>query len=235
MAHSNTVLNQLPAHINRHEFDQLAARHHQGQEFRAYTRWSQFLAMLTGGLSGRKRLRDLTGNLRAQGKHLYGLGIKQASTATLARINAQQPASLYQENFAKLLQRCPLAAPMHCLSFQRRFYLLDATTTCLCLAAFPWIGFRQKKGDIELHVGLNPRGCPPVFPDMTKARVHETNRIGSFRLPKGSFACFDRGVTDYGWCTAPASTQPLFKKGFNRPFQATTSSTGYFSTVCTVK
>ena len=40
MAHNNTVLSQLLAHINRHEFDQMAERHHQGQKFRAYSRWS---------------------------------------------------------------------------------------------------------------------------------------------------------------------------------------------------
>ena len=33
VAHSNTVLSQLLAHINRHEFDQMAERHHQGQKF----------------------------------------------------------------------------------------------------------------------------------------------------------------------------------------------------------
>ena len=66
MADSSTVLSQLLVHIDRHEFDQMATRHHQGQKFRSYNRWSQFLAMLMGQLSGRKSLRDITGNLKAQ-------------------------------------------------------------------------------------------------------------------------------------------------------------------------
>ena len=100
MADSSTVLSQLLVHIDRHEFDQMATRHHQGQKFRSYNRWSQFLAMLMGQLSGRKSLRDITGNLKAQGKRLYHLGMKPTATATLARVNAQQPASLYQETLA---------------------------------------------------------------------------------------------------------------------------------------
>ena len=61
MSHCDTVLKQLIALIPRHEFDTLAKVHHAGQKFRAYNRWSQFLAMLIGQLSGRKSLRDITG------------------------------------------------------------------------------------------------------------------------------------------------------------------------------
>lgn len=199
MAHANTILSQLLAHINRHEFDQLAARHHQGQKFRAYNRWSQFLAMLMGQLSGRKSLRDITSNLKAQAKRLYHLGMKPTATATLARVNARQPASLYQEVFAKLLQRCQMIAPRHRFSFQGKLYLLDATTIELCLAVFPWAEFRQKKGGIKLHVGLDAGGYLPAFLNMTKAKAHEITWARTLELPKGSFVCFDRGFTDYDW------------------------------------
>ena len=75
MAHSETVLKQLIAFLPRYEFDALAKEHHAGQKFRSYNRWSQFLAMLVGQLSGRKSLRDITDNLKAQGKRLYHLGM----------------------------------------------------------------------------------------------------------------------------------------------------------------
>lgn len=127
MAYSDTVLKQLIALIPRYEFDALAAAHHTGQKFRSFNRWSQFLAMLIGQLSGRKSLRDITDNLKAQGNRLYHLGMKRTSKATLARVNAEQPASLYQTLFARLLNRCHLVAPKHRFSFKGKLYLLDAT------------------------------------------------------------------------------------------------------------
>ena len=34
---------------------------------------------------------------------------------------------------------------------------------------------------------------------MNKGKEHEINWARTLKLPKGSFACFDRGFTDYGW------------------------------------
>ncbi len=199
MAYNDTVLKQLIALLPRYEFDALAKVHHAGQKFRSYNRWSQFLAMLIGQLSGRKSLRDITDNLKAQGTRLYHLGMKKTSKATLARVNAEQPAVLYQTLFSRLLSRCQLAAPKHKFSFQGKLYLLDATVINLCLSVFPWAEFRQKKGAIKLHMGLDADGYIPAFMDMTSGKVHEINWARTLKLPKGSFVCFDRGFTDYAW------------------------------------
>ena len=99
MAHSSTILNQLTALFPRHEFESLAKTHHKGQKFRSFNRWSQFLAMITAQLSGRKSLRDLIANLQAQGHRIYHLGMKRTTRATLARVNEQQPYELYTELF----------------------------------------------------------------------------------------------------------------------------------------
>ncbi len=148
--------------------------------------------MLVGQLSGRKSLRDITDNLKAQGKRLYHLGMKNTSKATLARVNAKQPASLYQLLFSRLLNRSQLAGPKHKFSFQGKLYLLDATVINLCLSVFPWAEFRQKKGAIKLHMGLDAGGYIPAFMDMTTGKVHEINWAKTLKLPKGSFICFDR-------------------------------------------
>jgi hypothetical protein len=209
MAYSDTVLKQLIAFVPRYEFDALAACHHAGQKFRSFNRWSQFLAMLIGQLTGRKSLRDITDNLKAQGKRFYHLGMKQTTKATLARVNAEQPASLYQALFARLLHRCQLVAPKHKFSFEGKLYLLDATVINLCLAAFPWAEFRQKKGAIKLHVGLDAGGYLPAFMDMTKGKEHEIKRARALKLPKGSFVCMDHGFTDYRWYS-DLTTQSIF-------------------------
>ena len=87
MAHYNTILNQITAILPRHEFEYFAKIHHQGQKFRSFNRWSQFLAMIIAQLSSRKSLRDLTDNLKAQASKLYHLGMRKTSRATLARVN----------------------------------------------------------------------------------------------------------------------------------------------------
>ena len=77
MAHSSTVLNQVVAFFKRHEFESLARKHHVGGSFRSFNRWTQFMALLVGQLSGRKTLRDLVENLAVQSHKLYHLGMKK--------------------------------------------------------------------------------------------------------------------------------------------------------------
>ncbi len=199
MAHYNTILSQITAFIPRHDFDSYANIHHSGQKFRTYNRWSQFMAMLIGQLSGRKSLRDITDNLKAQQNRLYHLGMKPTSRATLARVNEQQPASLYKAVFMQLLRKCQNVSPGHKFSFKNKLYLLDTTTVDLCLSVFPWAQFRKRKGAIRLHMGLDADGYLPTFMDMTDGKVHEINWAKTLNLPKGSFAVFDRGFTDYSW------------------------------------
>ena len=68
------------------------------------------------------------------------------------------------------------------------------------LLFFPWAEFRKRKGAIKLHMGKDADGYLPTFMDMTDGKVHEINWAKeTLKLPKGSFAVFDRGFTDYGW------------------------------------
>ncbi len=94
------------------------------------------MAMCTGQLSGRASLRDLIMNLAAQSSKLYHLGIELCSRATLARVNEQQPASLYEAVFHKLLQQCRQFAPRHRFKFNGKLYLLDATRLSICASLF---------------------------------------------------------------------------------------------------
>ncbi|MES9921190.1 MAG: DUF4372 domain-containing protein, partial [Candidatus Thiodiazotropha sp.] len=74
MSHNSTVFAQLLKLISRHEFETLAKEHHTGRAFRKNSRWSQFVAMMMGQLSGRNSLRDMVDNLGAQAHRLYHLG-----------------------------------------------------------------------------------------------------------------------------------------------------------------
>ena len=199
MAYCNTILSQLAAFFPRHDFEKLATQYHQGQKFRSFNRWSQFMAMTIAQLTGRKSLRDLVGNIAAQGKRIYHLGMRPTSRATLARVNDRQPYDIYKEMFFQLLQRCQARAPKHQFKFKGKIYLLDATTVKLCLAIFPWATFRQTKGAVKLHFGLDADGHLPVFMDMTNGKKHEIDWARSLHLPAGACVVFDRGFTDYSW------------------------------------
>lgn len=202
MAHCNTVLSQVVKFFRRHEFESLARANHEGQKFRSFDRWSQFIAMLSGQLTGRKSLRDLVENLAAQGHKLYHLGMKKVPRTTLARVNEEQPHQLYKELFHKMLGRCQAVAPKNRFKLDAKVYLLDATTISLCLKVFPWATYQQKKGAVKLHMGLSADGYLPEFFDATTGNVHEVNWAKLLKLPAGSFVVFDRGYTDYGWYQA---------------------------------
>ncbi|TRO78385.1 IS4 family transposase [Trichloromonas acetexigens] len=200
MPHCSTVLSQIVRIFPRHEFQSLANKHHTGQKFRSFTRWTQFVAMLTAQLSGRCSLRDVVDNLAVQGQKIYHLGIKAFSRATLARCNENQPHTLYEELFRRLLGRCQSMAPRNRkFKLNGKIYLLDASLLDLTLSLFPWAKYQKTKGAAKLHVGLDADGYLPAFVDLTAGREHEINLARTLALPKGSYVVFDRGYTDYAW------------------------------------
>lgn len=200
MAHCNTVLSQIVRIFPRHEFQALANKHHAGQKFRSFSRWTQFVALLTAQLTGRDSLRDIVENMSAQAGKLYHLGIKPFSRATLSRANEQQPHKLYEALFLRLLNRCQSLAPRNkAFKLKGKIYLLDASLVDLTLSLFPWAQYRKGKGAAKLHIGLDADGYLPAFVNMTPGKEHEINVGRELELPKGSYVVFDRGYTDYSW------------------------------------
>ena len=199
MAHCNTILSQILKLVPRHEFEALANKHHSGRMFRSASRWSQFVIMAFGQLSGRRSLRDLVDNISAQQQRLYHLGSAKLSRSNLSRINENKPHELYQSLFAALLKRCQTVAPGHGFRFNNELYSMDASTIDLCLSVFPWASFRKAKGGIKLHVAMNHKGNLPEFVTVTEARTHEVNEGRRVDFPKGSIVAVDRGYTDYEW------------------------------------
>lgn len=199
MSHHNTVFSQLLKLIPRHEFEALANQHHCGQKLRKMSRWAQFLALALGQLAGRVSLRDILSNLSAQSSKLYHLGLGPVSRSSLARVNEQQPYSLYEAVFAKLLSRCQGLAPRHGFRFKNKLYSLDASTIDLCLNLFPWAKFRRTKGAVKLHVGIDHDGLLPAFLTVTEGKTHDIVAARALSLPKGSIVAVDRGYNDYAW------------------------------------
>ena len=199
MSHHNTVFSQLLKLIPRHEFETLAKQHHTGRSFRTASRWSQFVSMAMGQLSGRISLRDIVENLSAQAHRLYHLGSTKLSRSNLSRINEAKPYTLYEALFGKLLGRCQGVVPGHTFRFKNPLYSLDASTIDLCLSVFPWAEFRTTKGAIKLHVGLNHAGYLPEFVTVTEGKNHDVTVGRTLTFPKGSIVVVDKGYNDYTW------------------------------------
>ena len=89
--------------------------------------------------------------------------MRTVSRSSLARVNAEQPYTLYEALFGRLLSRCQQRAPGHGFRFRHKLYAVDASTIDLCLAVFPWASFRRTKAAIKLHVGLDQAGHLPSF------------------------------------------------------------------------
>ena len=103
MAYNDTVLKQRIALIPRYEFDAFAATHHSRQKIPFPQPLESIPRRANRQDFDRNSLRDITDNLMAQGKRLYHLGMKRTINATLARVNAELPASLCQIPFTRLL------------------------------------------------------------------------------------------------------------------------------------
>ena len=156
------------------------------------------MGMMVCQLSGRKSLWDVVENLKAQSHKLYHLGMKKVTRSTLSRVSDEQPYELYKELFYKMLYRCKAVAPSYRFKIGEKVYL-EASTINLCLAAFQWATFRQKKGAVKLHIGLDADGYLPEFIDVTEGKKHEMSWARMLKLPKDYLAVFDRGFTDYDW------------------------------------
>jgi len=102
MAHHNTVLSQLLQLVPRHEFDALSKVHDGKRRKDALPRWSQFVALATGHLGGRKSLRDITSTLESQASRHYHLGCRNVSKSALGRANESMDYQFYCDLCSRL-------------------------------------------------------------------------------------------------------------------------------------
>lgn len=199
MSHHNTAFHQLLKPLSRHEFESLAGQYHAGQKLRSASRWDQFVGMAMSQLSGRQSLRDIQSNLEAQRHKLYHLGAKPIARTTLARLNENQPAELYQALFHKLLARCKSQPGKHKFRFKNPLYSLDASALELSLKQFPWAAHRDDTANVKLSVGLNHATAIPEFVALSDGQENDMVEGRKFAFPEGSVVAFDKGYVDYQW------------------------------------
>ncbi len=199
MSHHNTAFHQLLKPLSRHDFEADVKKHHVGQKLRPATRWDQFIGIAMSQLSGRQSLRDIQSNLEAQQHKLYHLGAKPIARSTLARLNENQPAELYESVFHRLLSCCNNQAGKHKFRFKNTLYSLDASAIDLSLKLFPWAAHRNDTANVKLSVGLNHGTLIPEFVALSEGQENDMVQGRQFQFPKGSIVAFDKGYVDYQW------------------------------------
>lgn len=199
MSHHNTAFHQLLKPLSRHEFEGEAQKHHSGQKLRSASRWDQFIGMAMSQLSGRQSLRDIQSNLEAQQSKLYHLGAKPIPRSTLARLNENQPAELYESVFYRMLARCNGLPGKHKFRFKNPLYSLDASAIDLSMKLFPWAAHRDDTANVKLSVGLNNGTQVPEFVALSDGQENDMVQGRRFQFPRGSVIAFDKGYVDYQW------------------------------------
>jgi len=199
LSHQNTVFHELIKPVVRQDFEQLAKVHHVGQKFRAASRWDQFIAILMSQFSCRQSLRDIQSNLECQQEKLSHLGAKSIPRSTLARINEQQPAALYQQLFYKLLKYYEHSKVAHKFRFKNPLYSLDASHIDLSLSLCEWAKVHDSKASMKLSIGLNHSNDIPEFVAVENGKENDMVQGRKFQFPAGSIVVFDKGYVDYQW------------------------------------
>jgi putative transposase len=199
MAHHNTVLSQLLQLVPRHEFDALSKVHDGKRRKDALPRWSQFVALTTGHLGGRKSLRDITSTLESQASCHYHLGCRNVSKSALGRANESMDYQFYCDLFSRLYSRCEGKGGKHPFRFKGKLFSLDGSLFDVAMDVFPWANYNNMKAAFKLHLGLDHDGLIPAFASVTLGKESETEQARSFDFPKGSVVVFDKGYSSYTW------------------------------------
>src|ERR1700730_11747701 len=194
-----TVFSQLIAFLPDREFRRCVTRYNGDQRLRAFSCWDQFLCLAFAQFTYRESLRDIEACLRASPDKLYHMGIRgRVSRSTLADANERHDWRIFAD-FAQILiarARRLYAHDPFGAELEGSAYALDSTTIDLCLAMFPWVRFRERKGAVKMHTLIDLHGNIPLFVCVTDGKVHDVNILDQI-VPEAGFYVMDRGYLDF--------------------------------------
>jgi len=194
-----TVFSQLIAFLPDREFRRCVARYTGDYRPRGFSCWDQFLCMAFAQFTYRESLRDIEACLRSSPDKLYHMGIRgRVSRSTLADANESHDWHIFADFAQILIARARLlyAHDSFGAELQLSAYALDSTTIDLCLAMFPWAGFRERKGAVKMHTLIDLHGNIPLFICITDGKVHDVNILDQIVPEAGAFYVMDRGYLD---------------------------------------
>lgn len=196
-----TLFAQILQKVNRNSFNELVVSLQSNKHSKGNDAWSHFVTMLFCQFSKSNSLREVCNGMRSATGNLNHYGVTKAmNKSSLAYNNEHRSWELFRDMYFKLYDELsPKLKNIRKLLPKRSIYLLDATTIDLCLEAFDWAHFRQRKGAIKLHTILDFDGCLPVFMDLSDGKKHDVKAAHEIEFPTGSIVVADRAYLDLKW------------------------------------
>jgi hypothetical protein len=200
MRHENTVFASLLNLIPRELFDQLVKKHRMDEGVRGLTTRAQFSAMLFAQLSGAASLRDLVTSLGTNKAFLYHAGIRdEVKRSTLADANRDRAHAFFDDLFAALVARLPVALPR---KMRQTVRLIDSTNLRLSSLSSGWARFSGGLFAAKLHVVYDPNDERPVYFVTTPANVNDITPAKAIAIEPQATYVFDLGYYDFAWWAA---------------------------------
>lgn len=201
MSHFNTILHQLLQFVPRHQFENSVQTLDGDRYVKTFSTWNQLTTLLYAQASGKDSLREIENGLLAQHGRLYHLGLPaKIARSTLSDANTKRDCRIYEKLFYTLMHRCKDLTPRHKFRFKNPLFSFDSTVIDLCLAAFPWAKFRQRKGALKLHYQFDHAGEIPTFLTVTDGKRHDLSVAKeTFPILPDSIYCFDKAYIDWSW------------------------------------
>jgi hypothetical protein len=182
------------------EFRRCVERYRGDSRLRGLSCWEQFLAMAFAQLTYRESLRDIEACLHALGPKRYHLGFRRGiARSTLADANETHDWHIFAD-FAQHL--IGIARPLYAgdalgVDLDASLYALDSTTIDLCLALFPWAGFRSHKAAVKMHTLLDLHGNIPAFIHVSEGKMHDIHALDRIDIEPGAYYAMDRAYLDF--------------------------------------
>ena len=196
MRHQNSVMHGVLKQVPWAAFDRLVEEHGADTRVRKLTTKAQFVALLYAQLAGAATLREIETALSSHVARLYHLGGAKVSRSTLADANAQRPAVLFGDLFAKLAAQAGRGLKQKVGEAVR---LIDSTGVRLAGLGAEWARFSAKVCGAKLHVVYDPGAEQPLYAAVTPAKVNDISAAKSMPIEAGATYVFDLGYYDYGW------------------------------------
>jgi hypothetical protein len=196
-----TLFAQILQRIDRKSFDSLVNQHQSDKHCKGNDSWTHFVTMLFCQFSKSNGLREVCDGMKSATGNLNHLGLsKGMHKSSLGYCNANRGWELFRDFYFSLYDQLkPDGNSSRKLLPKRKIYILDSTTIDLCLEAYDWAKFRQRKGAIKLHTVLDFDGCLPVFVDMTDGKRHDVKAAQDIEFPQDSIVVADRAYIDFNW------------------------------------
>jgi hypothetical protein len=197
-----TLFSQILQYADTNIFKKIVNEYNSDRHTKGINTRTHLISMLFCHFAKANSLREISNGLRSSYGDLNHLGIhgKSPSKSSLSYINERRDWRLFRDFYFDLKNKFQKDGTFKRRKFRirtRKILILDSTTISVCLSAFNWARFRQKKGALKLHTLLDYEGCMPEYLFMRPAEQADVKFAQYLLLPSDSLVVADRAYLDF--------------------------------------